>query len=117
MELDQEINRIIKSKTATKVSAMQAEIEANHAHIYEVQLKKLLRLHDEELQERCHTPLRKLYAKYNSRAEGNRDLQTWAEHVERDLRLLETTLRLVREGRSENTEQAPSKVDGIFRSD
>ncbi|AAS52763.1 AER079Cp [Eremothecium gossypii ATCC 10895] len=117
MELDQDVNRIIKSKTATKVSAMQAEIEANHAYIYDVQLKKLLRLHDEELQERCHTPLRKLYAKYSSRAEGNRDLQTWAEHVERDLRLLETTLRLVREGKAQDTEQAPGKGDRIFRSD
>ncbi|AET38738.1 Bls1p Ecym_3245 [Eremothecium cymbalariae DBVPG len=103
MDIDQTINRIIKSRTPTAVSDVQSEIETNHAYINQVQLKKLIQLHDENLQERCHIPLKKLYDKYNDKILGEGDLQNWAEHIERDLRLLETTLKIVKqEGEPEN---------------
>ncbi|SCU97499.1 LAFA_0G11738g1_1 [Lachancea sp. 'fantastica'] len=91
-QLDREIDRITKATTNTAVSEAQREIEANHASINETQLKKLIDLHDNVLQNRGSIPLRKLYHKYSQLHLQEGDLQNWAELVDRDLRVLEATI-------------------------
>lgn len=98
--LDHELNRILKSHSETAVSATLKEIESNHQYINEVQLKKLVQLHDSGFQEKCVAPVTQLYNKYSDIVLQNGDLQNWAEIVDRDLRVLENTLQLVRENRN-----------------
>lgn len=98
--LDHELNRILKSHSETAVSTTLKEIESNHQYINEVQLKKLVQLHDSGFQEKCVAPVTLLYNKYSDIVLQNGDLQNWAEIVDRDLRVLENTLQLVRENRN-----------------
>ncbi|SCW01836.1 LAFE_0E08328g1_1 [Lachancea fermentati] len=99
--LDRELHRLLKSHTQTTLSETQEQIEANHAYITSKQLKKLIDLHDLTFQERCVIPLQKLYDKHMALRLMDGDLQNWAEVVDRDIRVLETTLQLVKEGRQE----------------
>lgn len=98
--IEQELNRIFKSKTATNVSEAHKEIEANHAYINQKQLKDLVALHDTTFKEKCVEPLRKLYHKYSDLTLQEGDLQNWAELVERDVRILEATMDKVRDNQS-----------------
>ncbi|CEP61610.1 Bls1p LALA0_S03e06788g [Lachancea lanzarotensis] len=100
-QLDREINRIIKCRTDTAVSEAQREIETNHASINETQLKKLMDLHDNVLQNRGALPLQKLYNKYSQLNLQEGDLQNWAELMDRNLRVLEATVEKAKANRRE----------------
>ncbi|AMD19945.1 HCL206Cp [Eremothecium sinecaudum] len=99
MELEQEINKVLKSRTPTKVADIQLEIETNQAHINHVQLKKLREIHDEMFQEQCYLPAKRLYEKYNEKLLPYSGLQSWAERIDRDIRVIEATIEMVNEGR------------------
>ncbi|CDO92144.1 unnamed protein product [Kluyveromyces dobzhanskii CBS 2104] len=91
------LNDLIKSKTDTTGSEVLREIEANDKYIKDVQLKKLKDLHDRQFKERCVSPLIRLYEKYNTSALNDGDLQNWAELIDRDMRILEGTIKILRE--------------------
>ncbi|CAR26572.1 hypothetical protein ZYGR_0H03900 [Zygosaccharomyces rouxii] len=94
-ELDQLVNSICKSTRDTDASKILKEIEDNNSYITEVQLKRLLKLHDGSFRESL-TPLQKLHDKYNEIVMRQGDLQSWAELIDRDLRVLELTMQLAK---------------------
>lgn len=104
MDLEQELNRMLRSRTATHLSAIQSEIEKNHSYIAHVQLKTLRQLHDEHYQEKCWIPLNKLYNKYKDKVANDGNIQRRAEYMDRDIRILELTLKLVKQGIENNQE-------------
>lgn len=95
-ELDHLVQSICKSGRETDASKILKEIEDNNEYIMEVQLRKLLKLHDTAFKERCVLPLHQLYDKYNESVLRQGDLQNWAELIDRDLRVLELTMRLAK---------------------
>lgn len=95
-ELDQMMNAICKSNRNTDASNILKEIEENNSYITEVQLKRLLKLHDGAFRQSI-IPMQKLYDKYNESVMRQGDLQNWAELIDRDLRVLELTMQLVKE--------------------
>ncbi|SCV04697.1 LANO_0G11804g1_1 [Lachancea nothofagi CBS 11611] len=97
VQLEKDLNKIVKAHTDTVVAEAQREIEASHAYINEKQLKKLIELHDNILQEKCSVPMQKLYHKYSQNSLQEGDLQNWAELVDRDVRILEATMKRVRD--------------------
>ncbi|GAV52557.1 hypothetical protein ZYGR_0AG05480 [Zygosaccharomyces rouxii] len=94
-ELDQLVNTICKSNRDTDASKVLKEIEDNNNYITEVQLKRLLKLHDGAFRESV-IPLQKLHDKYSEIVLKQGDLQSWAELIDRDLRVLELTMQLVK---------------------
>lgn len=95
-DLDHLVQSICKSSRETDASKILKEIEDNNEYIMDVQLKKLLRLHDTAFKERCVLPLHQLYDKYNESVLRHGDLQNWAELIDRDLRVLELTMHLAK---------------------
>ncbi|CUS20237.1 LAQU0S01e02102g1_1 [Lachancea quebecensis] len=98
--LERALNKIIKSQTNTSVAEAHEEIESNYAYINQKQLKRLVELHDAEFKDKCVAPLQKLYYKYSDTVLCDGDLQNWAELIERDIRVLETTLAKARDNQS-----------------
>lgn len=96
-ELDQLLNRIFKSTQETEASRTLKEIESNSEYIINTQLRKLLELHDKSFKKKCVVPARCLYEKYNEAVLRDGDLQNWAELVDRDIRVLEVAMQLVKE--------------------
>lgn len=102
MSVEQNVlNYLIKSKTATVGSEILREVESNNDYIRDIQLKKLTDLHDKSFKEKGMVPLIKLYEKYNAKSVEHGDLQNWAELIDRDLRVLETTIQILDEERNE----------------
>lgn len=98
--LERALNKIAKSQTNTNVAEAHEEIESNYAYINEKQLKRLVELHDTEFKDKCVVPLQRLYYKYSDTVLCDGDLQNWAELIDRDIRVLETTLAKVRDNQS-----------------
>ncbi|QEU62204.1 Bls1 [Kluyveromyces lactis] len=94
-------NQLIKSKTDTVGSEILKEIEGNDEYIKDVQLKKLKELHDKKFKEKGVTPLIRLYEKYNTCALNDGDLQNWAELIDRDIRILEGTVKILEDESNE----------------
>lgn len=95
-ELDQLVQSICKSNRDTDASKTLKEIEDNNHYIMEVQLKRILKLHDESFKSKSVIPLQKFYEKYNEIVIRHGDLQNWAELVDRDLRVLELAMQLAK---------------------
>ncbi|CCD27132.1 Bls1p NDAI_0J02400 [Naumovozyma dairenensis CBS 421] len=96
-ELEELFKRIINSETPTEVSKTLKEIENNNKYINDVQFKKLIELHDDRFKNKCLKPMQGLCTKYNNVVVQDGDLQIDAALVDRDLRVLETTLQLIKE--------------------
>lgn len=94
-ELDQLVSSIFRSNRDTDASKTLKEIEDNNYYITEVQLKRLLKLHDGAFRESV-TPFQKLHNKYNESVLRQGDLQGWAELIDRDLRVLELTMQIAK---------------------
>lgn len=98
-DLDQLVGRICKSSRETESSKTLKEIESNNEYITSVQLKKLQRLHDISFKNKCVTPTKVLYDRYNERVLQHGDLQNWAEIIDRDIRVLEEAIQLIKSNR------------------
>lgn len=98
-DLDQLVHRICKSTQETEASKTLKEIESNNAYIMNVQLRKLLKLHDSSFKDKCIVPLQSLSDKYNDTVLRDGDLQNWAELVDRDIRVLEVAIQLIQESK------------------
>lgn len=93
------IDDLVKSKTTSENCETLKEIESNNVYIRDVQLKKLMSLHDKKFKETAVVPLVRLYEKFNTKFLNEGDLQNWAEIIDRDLRILESTLQIIDEER------------------
>ncbi|QLG71623.1 hypothetical protein HG535_0B06690 [Zygotorulaspora mrakii] len=98
-DLDQLVNRICKSSRETECSKVLKEIESNNEYITNVQLKKLLKLHDISFKDKCVLPAQSLYDKCNECVIQDGDLQNWAELIDRDVRVLEESIQLIKENK------------------
>lgn len=90
------VDKITNSKTLTEGSKTLKEIEENKDYIQEVQLKKLITLHDQSFKSKCVDPLTDLYEKYRSLMERDSKIQNEAALVDRNLRIIEQTLEYVK---------------------
>ncbi|SCU77664.1 LAMI_0A01926g1_1 [Lachancea mirantina] len=97
--LESEFNKLLKLNSTTAASEAQEQVEQNHKYISNVQLKALVELHDNKFRE-SYTPLKKLYEKYSDDFLRDGDLQNWAELIDRDIRVLETTMRLAKDNQA-----------------
>ncbi|CAI4048454.1 hypothetical protein SUVZ_12G4320 [Saccharomyces uvarum] len=98
-ELDRLLDNIINSPHGTEASKTLEEIENNQSYILDIQLKKLLRLHDDSFKNKCVSPANEMlerYTPYLGRAEV---LQKEAELVDRDLRIIEMAYQLIKKNR------------------
>lgn len=98
-ELDQIVDRIFKSTQESEASKTLKEIESNNDYIMNTQLRKLLKLHDTSFQQKCVTPISALYEKHSEQALRDGDLQNWAELIDRDIRIIETAMQLIKDSR------------------
>ena len=96
-DLDTLVKRITQSNSSSELSKTLQEVESNRAYIAGVQLQKLKRMHDRSFRSKCVEPTQELYAKYTKRLEQDGDLQNAAAEIDRDLRIIEATLALVKE--------------------
>ncbi|CAI4035304.1 hypothetical protein SMKI_12G4550 [Saccharomyces mikatae IFO 1815] len=99
-ELDRLLDRIINSPQGTEASKTLEEIENNQSYILNVQLKKLLRLHDDSFKNKCVSPVNDMLEKYTPYTERTKALQKGAELVDRDLRIIEMTYQLIKKNRN-----------------
>lgn len=77
------------------------EVECNEKYIYDVQLPKLVKLHDVHFTKECLKPARRLLEKYSNIAIDNgTEIQREAELIDRDMRVIEETLDLVRQNKA-----------------
>lgn len=102
-DLDTLVKRITQSTRSSELSRTLQEVEANRAYIADVQLQKLKRMHDRSFRRKCVEPTQELYAKYQKRVAQDGDLQNGAAEIDRDLRIIETALSLIKERRGEST--------------
>lgn len=96
-DLDQLVKKIIHSTNSSELSKTIQEIESNKEYITEVQLKKLKKMHDTSFRLKCVTPTQELYDKYLKRMEKDGNLQNRAAEIDRDLRIIETALDIIKE--------------------
>lgn len=96
-ELDQIVDKIFKSTQETEASRTLQEIESNNDYILNTQLRKLLKLHDNSFQQKCVLPVNSLYEKHSESALRDGDLQNWAELIDRDIRIIETAMQLIKD--------------------
>ncbi|CAI7251625.1 ATV_collapsed_G0039030.mRNA.1.CDS.1 [Saccharomyces cerevisiae] len=99
-ELDRLLDKIINSPHRTEASKTLQEIENNQSYILNVQLKKLLRLHDDSFKNKCVSPINYMLEKYTPYMGHTEALQKEAELVDRDLRILEMTYQLIEKNRN-----------------
>lgn len=92
------VDKVITSKNPTEISKTLKEIEENKEYIQEVQLKKLIKLHDHSFKSKCVDPLADLYDKYSPYMERDHNIQNEAAILDRNLRIIEHTLELVKSG-------------------
>ncbi|CAL9729243.1 biogenesis of lysosome-related organelles complex 1 subunit Bls1p [Monosporozyma unispora] len=90
------VDNITNSKNPTEVSKTLKEIEENKDYIQDVQLRKLITLHDQSFKTKCVDPLTELYEKYSPLLERDGKIQNEAAIVDRNLRIIEQTLEFVR---------------------
>lgn len=96
-DLNQLVNQITQSSNCTELSRTIQEIESNKNYITDVQLKKLMKLHDKSFKMKCVQPTQELYNRYLKRMEKDGNLQNRAAEIDRDLRIIETTLQIIKE--------------------
>lgn len=101
-ELETLFNRIIKSTDETEVSRTLKEVEENNGYIQDKQLKSLLSLHDKRFKDQCIYPLNEFYLKYKEGVINDGDLQNKAALVDRDIRILESTIQFIEENKKGN---------------
>lgn len=99
-ELDRLVDKIINSPHRTEASKTLEEIENNQSYILNVQLKKLLRLHDDSFKNKCVSPVTYMLEKYTPYLGHTEALQKEAELVDRDLRIIEMTYQLIKKNRN-----------------
>ncbi|EDO18709.1 hypothetical protein Kpol_1055p66 [Vanderwaltozyma polyspora DSM 70294] len=103
-ELESLLNKIVKSNDETEVSKALKEIEDNNEYIEKKQLRSLLTMHDKKFKDQCLIPMNNLYVKYNDIVGKDRNLQNETAFVDRDIRVLESTLQYIIENKnSHNT--------------
>lgn len=90
------VDKITNSNTPTEGSKILKEIEENKDYIQEVQLKKLITLHDQSFKSKCVDPLNDLYGKYKPLMERDSNVQNEAALVDRNLRIIEQTLEYIK---------------------
>lgn len=98
-ELDQVVDRIFKSTQETDASKTLKEIESNNHYIMNTQLRKLVELHDSSFQQKCVVPITALYERYSEQVLRDGDLQSCAELIDRDIRIIETAIELIRDSK------------------
>lgn len=96
-EIAQKFRDIIASDRDTDFSKNLREITTNREYINKYQLTKLLKLHDQSLKGKCYVPLNDLYTKYKDMITGDGELQNEAALIDRDLRIIESTIELIKE--------------------
>ncbi|QLQ80841.1 hypothetical protein HG537_0E01960 [Torulaspora globosa] len=98
-ELDQVIDRIFKSTQETDASRTLKEIKSNNEYIMNTQLRKLVELHDTSFRQKCVVPMASLYERYSEQLVRDEDLQRCAELVDRDIRIIETAIELIKQSK------------------
>ena len=96
-DLDHLVKQITQSTKSTELSKTIQEIESNKQYITDVQLKKLLKLHDKSFKMKCVSPPQELYDKYQRQMRKNGDLQNRAAEIDRDLRIIETAIDIIKQ--------------------
>ncbi|CCC72143.1 hypothetical protein NCAS_0J01640 [Naumovozyma castellii] len=97
VDLEHAFKDIVNSSIDSESSKTLREIEANSRYISDVQLKSLLKLHDEKFKQKCVDPLHDIASRYGKIVDKDGDLATEAALVDRDLRVIETTIQLIQE--------------------
>lgn len=90
------VDKITHSKVPTEISKTLKEIEQNNDYIQEVQLKKLIKLHDHTFKTKCIDPLTETYEHFASYMERDNNIQMEAAMLDRDLRIIEQTLQIIK---------------------
>ncbi|CCK69054.1 Bls1p KNAG_0B06240 [Huiozyma naganishii CBS 8797] len=98
-ELRRLLNHVITSKKDTELAKTLKEIESNRDYIDNVQLPKLLKLHDHSFKAKCVDPMFDLYEKHCPILEHDANIQNRTALVDRDLRVIEMTLALIKSGK------------------
>lgn len=90
------VDKITHSKTPTEISKTLKEIGENNDYIQEVQLKKLMKLHDQTFKTKCVDSLAETYEHFAFYMEKDSNIQTEAAVVDRELRIIEQTLQIIK---------------------
>lgn len=96
-DLDQLVKQITQSTKSNELSKTIQEIESNKQYITDIQLKKLLKLHDKSFKMKCVYPTEELYDKYQRQMRKDGDLQNQAAEIDRDLRIIETAIDIIKQ--------------------
>lgn len=96
-DLDQLVKQITQSTKSNELSKTIQEIESNKQYITDIQLKKLLKLHDKSFKMKCVSPAEELYDKYERQMGKDGDLQNQAAEIDRDLRIIETAIDIIKQ--------------------
>ncbi|KAG0672372.1 Bls1p [Maudiozyma exigua] len=96
-DFDQLVKQITQSTKSNELSKTIQEIESNKQYIIDIQLKKLLKLHDKSFKMKCVSPTEELYKKYRRQMRKDGDLQNQAAEIDRDLRIIETAMDIIKQ--------------------
>ena len=98
-EIDHLVKRLARSFKDTELSETLREIQSSSTYIRDVQLEKLVKLHDYSFRGKCLSPTRDLYRKYREMRERDGDLASEAAIVDRDIRILEIAIENVKQAK------------------
>ncbi|KAL3234392.1 Biogenesis of lysosome-related organelles complex 1 subunit BLS1 [Nakaseomyces bracarensis] len=99
IKLESIVERILHDNTLSEPGKALKELEDNGKYIMEVQMKKLMKLHDDRFMSKSVLPMERLYSKYSQVKERFGDLQKDAELVDRDIRIIEMAIDDIKKNR------------------
>lgn len=99
-ELDALVDKIVNDHSLSEPGQSLKELGDNGRYIMDVQMKKLLKLHDQSFIERCFRPMEELKNRYAKVKERSGDLQKEAELVDRDIRIIEMAIQDINKNKS-----------------
>lgn len=86
------VEKILHDNSLSEPGKSLKELEDNGKYIMDVQMTKLLKLHDDRFMQRSFLPMEQLCTKYNEVKNKYGDLQKEAELVDRDIRIIEMAI-------------------------
>lgn len=95
------VDKIMNSRPETEVAKTLKEIEDNKEYIQNIQLKRLIRLHDQSFKTKCIDSITELHQKYHPVMKRDQNIQNEAALVDRSLRIIEETLELIKNDHNE----------------
>ncbi|CCE61882.1 hypothetical protein TPHA_0B02100 [Tetrapisispora phaffii CBS 4417] len=118
VQLETLFNKLLKLPDDTEISKILKEIEDNDNYITSIQLQTLMNIHDKSFKEKYHNQLEQLYNKYkNKNYTSDAGLHNDAAIIDRDIRILEETMKLLKENSSEHKKHIRSITKNGIASD